>query len=163
MIRGMRKSVIAFALLLVASLAAQAQDRGLHWRELAVQAELANDGTLHVVERHAMVFTGDWNGGERIFRIEPHQSFKLNSVKRVDATGTVHEVLEGDLSHVDLYGWAQGHTLRWRSREVSDPPFDNTEIVYLLDYTLGNVLVPDVTDAGYTLDHDFVFASRPGI
>jgi hypothetical protein len=39
-----------------------------------VRAILDADGRLHVTESQAMVFTGDWNGGERIFRVSPGQS-----------------------------------------------------------------------------------------
>jgi hypothetical protein len=55
-------------LLLLALLpgAAGAQEKTLHWSELAVRARLDHAGVLHVEERHAMVFTGDWNG-ERSF------------------------------------------------------------------------------------------------
>ena len=50
------------------ALPAGAFARELHWSAMDVRARLDDSGTLHVVERQAMVFTGDWNGGERIFR-----------------------------------------------------------------------------------------------
>jgi len=62
----------AFALLFVSGAALGEKD--LHWRALNVSARLDADGRLHVAERHFMVFTGDWNGGERSFRLEPGQS-----------------------------------------------------------------------------------------
>src|SRR5262249_50941943 len=46
---------------------AQAAQRELHWDALDVEAHLDADGVLDVIERHTMVFTGDWNGGERVF------------------------------------------------------------------------------------------------
>lgn len=161
MIRDMRNSAKAYMLLVFAALPLQARD--LHWRELDVRATLANDGALHVTERHTMVFSGDWNGGERIFRLEPDQTFQLDSVKRVDAQSVPHDLVEGDLSGVDRYAWTDANTLRWRSRSPSDPEFQNTELTYVLDYTYANILVPNVTSAGYTLNHDFAFANRPGV
>jgi hypothetical protein len=52
------------AALLAASPAAA---RELYWKSLEVWATLDRVGVLHVVERQHMVFTGDWNGGERQF------------------------------------------------------------------------------------------------
>jgi hypothetical protein len=55
--------LIPLLLLLVPAFAA-AQSKELHWRSLDVKARLDSQGALHVVERQAMVFTGDWNGAE---------------------------------------------------------------------------------------------------
>jgi hypothetical protein len=153
MIRGMRSALIACFILLASAAAA----RDLQWRELAVRAELRDDGTLRVSERHVIVFTGDWIGGERTFRVEPHQRFTLHGMRRGDRVMTA-----GDLTAVDEYRLFEGPTLRWRARLPSDPPFDKRELVYVIDYTLGHVLAPDVFGRGYTLEHDFAFADRPG-
>ena len=61
-------------------------EKELHWRSLDVTARLDADGRLHVVERHVMVFTGDWNGGERVFRLFPGQTLSLEGVRRFDPT-----------------------------------------------------------------------------
>src|SRR5207245_1133767 len=53
------------AALLLAPSAGHGQARSLYWRSLEVSARLDADGRLHVSERQAMVFSGDWNGGER--------------------------------------------------------------------------------------------------
>src|SRR6185369_16219265 len=135
-------------------------EKSLSWRAMDVQARLDADGRLHVTERQAMIFTGDWNGGERVFRIGQGQSLKLESVTRVDAaTGEKKKLSEGDLSQVDQYRWTDPHTLRWRSRLPSDPPFNSTEIGYEIAYTLSGILTRQGDD--YVLDHDFAFPDRP--
>jgi hypothetical protein len=152
MIRGMRSALLAYLLL-----ASAAGARDLRWRELAVQAELRNDGSLRVSETHAIVFTGDWIGGERTFRVEPHETFTLHGMRRGS-----RPLAAGDLKATDQYRLFEGPTLRWRARMPSDPPFASQEIAYTIDYTVGNVLVPDVLGNGYVLEHDFAFADRDG-
>ncbi|MEA2463842.1 MAG: hypothetical protein QOJ98_1589, partial [Acidobacteriota bacterium] len=145
---------------LLAFAAIGAEARELYWRELAVRAQLQDDGTLRVEERQAMVFTGDWNGGERIFRVEPHQRLTIHGMKRGEVP-----MEEGSLDTVDRYAMSDEHTLRWRSREPISPQFDKTELVYTIDYSLQNVLVPDADPRSrrYTLDHDFAFTDREGV
>ncbi len=141
-----------------------AQERELHWRELAVHARLDADGALHVEERQAIVFTGDWNGGERRFRVAMGQHLALDRVARLDAaTGAELPLVAGDLDSVDHYDWSDSTTLRWRSRAPDDPPFDGTEITYLLAYRLTGVLTQHAGRPGlYRLDHDFAFPDRDG-
>ena len=134
--------------------------RELHWRRLQVAARLGADGGLHVVETHTMVFTGDWNGGERRFNIGPQQSLSLTRISRQDG-GTWRDLnLSSALERVDEYAWTDSGTLRWRSRLRTDPPFANTAITYALEYDLLGVLVTN--GDGYQLDHDFAFPDRAG-
>lgn len=152
-------------LTLFASLAvpSPAQGRSLHWRLLDAAAHLEADGALRVTERHTMVFDGAWNGGERIFRLEPGQEIELLEVSRIDPeTGWRRRVLPGDLGRVDRYAWADGTSLRWRSRLPSDPPFEEEAITYVLDYRLMGALRP-LGDDIYLLDHDFAFPDRAGV
>lgn len=138
-----------------------ADGRTLHWRSLEVSARLDAAGALHVRERHAMVFSGDWNGGERTFDVRPGQELELSGVRRIDpGTGATIPLREGDLSQVDHYAWHDRRTLRWRSRLPSEAAFDETEITYELEYRLTGVLVR--AGAGYRLDHDFAFPDRVG-
>jgi hypothetical protein len=147
--------------LLAISAAAFAGARTLHWKSMDVKASLDADGLLHVSERQNMVFDGDWNGGERKFRVEPGQQLTLSGVTRIDpATGARTPLVEGDLSSVDHYAFTDPRTLRWRSRLPSDPPFSNTEIDYELDYTVSGVL--EKRGGTYRLAHDFAFADRDG-
>jgi uncharacterized membrane protein YgcG len=156
----MRLSRVVLCAAAVTALAASADARELHWKALDVTARIDAAGVLHVRERQHMVMTGDWNGGERLFRIEATQDLQLEAMRRIDpATGAVHEMKEGDLDEVDRYAWTSGNQLRWRSRLPSDPEFDHTEIVYELDYTLYGALQP--YGEAYLLAHDFAFADRP--
>jgi hypothetical protein len=136
--------------------------RTLSWDELAVEARLDADGRLRVKERQVMALSGDWNGGERLFALRAGQALELHGITRIDpATGASRSLSRGGLDVVDQYDWADANTLRWRSRSPSDPPFRDTRLTYVLEYTYTNVLQPRGGDH-YELDHDFVFAQRPG-
>jgi uncharacterized membrane protein YgcG len=145
------------AALLVASPAAA---RELYWKSLEVGATLDGQGVLHVVERQHMVFTGDWNGGERRFELRPGQEVELRRMTRIDpATGARREMREGSLDDLDRYAWFSDRVLRWRSRLPGDPPFVRTEIAYDVAYSLYGALAKT---GRYVLNHDFAFAERPG-
>jgi uncharacterized membrane protein YgcG len=132
----------------------------LHWTALEVDARLENDGTLTISELQRMVFTGDWNGGERIFRTFLGQSIEMDRIVRIDASGASRELQRGDLDDVDRWNWKGSNTVRWRSRAPSDPEFDRTPIDYRLDYRVLGVLKKN--GERYVLDHDFAFADRQG-
>jgi uncharacterized membrane protein YgcG len=157
-------AVIGFlftALLQVPQTPAYAQAKTLEWRNLAVDARLDADGLLHIREEQAIVFTGDWNGAQRTFRLAPGQKIELKSISRVGEGGQVVPLARGNLQQVDHYGWQGANTLRWRSRLPEDPPFAATEITYVLDYTLSNILLPN-SEREFLLNHDFAFAKREG-
>lgn len=153
----------ALLLGLILSLAARAPAgaRELFWPKISVEARLDEDGRLHVAEQQEMLFTGDWNGGERIFDLRTRQTLEFEGLSRIDDSGKEHVLEKGDLSAVDRFDWVNAKTLRWRSRLPSDPPFDRTRITYILRYTLSNVLIPQ--NGRYLLDHDFLFPDREGI
>ncbi len=139
---------------------ARAQDRVLTWPTIDVTAHLDADGRLQVRERQVMRMTGDWNGGERRFTTRFGQRLHFAELVRIDsATHTEHALAAERLDSVDGYGWTDGSTLRWRSRLVSDPPFDSTTLVYELRYAYDNILEPD-GDHRYRLAHDFAFSDR---
>jgi len=121
----MRKSyrALAFSLFVVflAPVALFAQ-KTLYWRRMDVAARLDARGVLHVSERQAIVFTGDWNGGERKFRIAPGQTLRFKGISRQDEAGQMRALTSGSLSDVDHYTFTDPTTLRWRSRLPSDPP-----------------------------------------
>jgi uncharacterized membrane protein YgcG len=136
--------------------------REMHWKSLAVTARLDADGALHIRERHHVVMTGEWNGGERVFLIKRGQDLQLEAMRRVDpGTGAVHAMREGSLGEVDEYGWTSGHTLRWRSRLPGDAYFDDTDLVHEIDYTLYGALQRE--GDGFRLAHEFAFLDRPGV
>ncbi|HEY8132823.1 MAG TPA: hypothetical protein VII12_13145, partial [Thermoanaerobaculia bacterium] len=143
----MRSRVVAALLLLLASPALA--DRTLRWSRLAVTAHLDADGRLHVRESHSILFNGAWNGGERIFRKSVENILNLEGISR----GSVPLHYNKSLAHVDDYAWHDSNTLRWRSRLPSDPPFQNQEITYVIDYTDSYILIP--ADDAYVLDHNF--------
>ena len=131
-----RSSSKLFVLLLLAS-PLQAQ-RVLHWQDVRIDATLAQDGSLRVVETQTMVFSGDWNGGERTFNLRPRQGFRFEGMRRIDSTGQARVMTEGPLDEVDNYAFTNRRTLRWRSRvssEVLAPPQhgSGTVIAYAVD------------------------------
>ena len=132
--------------------------RELYWDAVDVDARLDASGRLYIDEVQTMVFTGDWNGGERVFNIRPQQS--LESVEIFREVGGRWEPLLADSSvdDVDEYTWSGATELRWRSRRPDDPPFARTPIRYLLRYQLTNILLKDGDT--YQLDHDFLFPDR---
>ncbi len=136
-----------------------AGERSLYWKALDVTALLDAGGRLHVTERQEMVFSGDWNGGERTFRVTGGQKLDFKGITRIDpATGRKYELKRGSLGKMDHYDWGEGNSLRWRSRLPDSPPFLNTRITYVLEYTLSNILV--AKENGFVLNHDFAFPDR---
>jgi uncharacterized membrane protein YgcG len=158
----MTRLVLAVIVCLAATPRVLNAQRELHWDELAVTARLGADGVLDVEERHAMVFTGDWNGGERVFNIRPRQNFELIGVERIDeATGVARPLEKASVPHrVDEFALTDRRTLRWRSRLPEDPPFANTRLTYIVRYKLSGILVKDAEQ--YRLAHDFAFPDRAG-
>jgi len=77
--------------LVAAVLAAPAPSSGgprtLSWRTLEVEARLDGEGDLHVRERQVIVFDGDWNGGERRFRLAPGQRLRFERLLRETPEG----------------------------------------------------------------------------
>lgn len=152
----MRWKFAAASLLLVTC---PAFAKSLYWRSLDVNARLDSDGRLHVLERQAMVFDGDWNGGERRFNIRRGQSLQFNGIRRIE-DGRAVDLRRGNLSEVDHWNFTGPGVVRWRSRRPSDPPFQNRELVYVLDYVLSGIL--EQTSGGARLQHDFAFPDRAG-
>jgi hypothetical protein len=98
--------------------------RILYWDQLAVDARLDEDGRLHITERQGIVFSGDWNGAERAFRLDPGQTLTLHRLQRLGPLpGDVAMLSQGSLNEVDRFAWVEPGRLRWRSRRPSDPPF----------------------------------------
>jgi uncharacterized membrane protein YgcG len=153
-----RLSLVGIA---IAFLATPLAARELEWRVVAVDALVEESGALLVRERQVMIFTGDWNGGERRFRLARGQHLELVRMVRVDReTGAEIEMREGSLDEVDQYAWAQSNVLRWRSRRPDDPPFEGTEIDYRIEYRLRGIF--DRVGDEYRFAHDFLFAERDG-
>src|SRR5262245_19494108 len=156
-----RLATVVSAIVLTLMPRAALAQRQLHWDELAVTARLDSGGMLDVEERQVMVFTGDWNGGERLFNIRPRQTLDLVGVNRIDASGVAHPLQSTNIvpNNMDEFVLSKGR-LRWRSRLPSDPPFSNTRLTYVLHYQLLGILLKDADQ--YRLDHDFAFPDRDG-
>ena len=138
-----------------------AQDRALHWDALTVHARLDGQGLLHVTERHAMVFDGPWNGGERTFQLRSWQRLDVQSLQEIDATMQRPTLLsEGDLDEVGEYQ-RNGNTVRWRARMPNDAPFANEQRTYELAYSISGVLVAE--NGRYLFEHDLAFPNRDGV
>jgi uncharacterized membrane protein YgcG len=150
------KLICAFLLYVTAILPVSAvHARTLSWDALDAQARLDADGRLRVVERHTMLFDGDWNGGERSFAPAAGQRFEFIGLSEL-ANGQARPLVAGNLSAVGEYR-LDGYRLRWRARAANDPPFRNARREYRIEYQLSGVVSRD-----YVLNHDFAFADRPG-
>jgi len=160
MLRQARLRALLVAVLSLGFARVSLAQRELHWDNFEVTAHLDADGRLHVTETQRMVFTGDWNGGERTFNIRPRQKLSLVRISRHTEGGWQELSLNRALSHVDDYAWSSDRTLRWRSRLTSDSPFAQTVIPYELQYVLSGILIKDGDQ--YLLDHDFAFPDRAG-
>ena len=79
---------LAALAVLGAPAASAASGKTLRWRSLDVEALLDASGDLHVSERHAMVFSGAWNGGERVFRLRRGQRLTFERLLRADPGDT---------------------------------------------------------------------------
>lgn len=144
------------------ALAAPAPARELFWRSIDVVARIEPDGSLRVAETQALVMTGDWNGGERILRVAPGQSVRVERIVRIDpASGAETTLEQGELDRVDRWDWSDRSTVRWRSRLPSAPPFDRSLLVYRLELVYERIFAAEAGSA-YALSHDFSFAQRDG-
>ena len=149
---------LAGVLLLLAAPGAALAQRTLRWENVAVAAHLDRNGQLQVDEVQTVVFTGDWNGGERTFTVRRGQ-FSFKSLSRFRDGGFRPMVADPKLDDVDDYS-LDGTRLRWRSRRASDPPFAGSSFRYQMRYALSGILVKE--DDHFLLDHDFAFADRKG-
>jgi hypothetical protein len=158
--RGLTRALLAcLAVCALTPVSAFAQ-RELHWQAIEVAAHLDSAGALHVIETQTIVFSGDWNGGERRFNLRPRQQLSFDGIYRDGPGGWQALTQDSSLDDVDDYAWTDQQTLRWRSRRTSDPPFAATSIRYELRYVLSSILLKE--GDRYRLDHDFAFPDRDG-
>lgn len=132
--------------------------RRVVWDRLDVEAHLDATGALTVTEAHSMVFTGDWNGGERTFNLRGRQRLELRGLWRVNGNERTALTEDAGLDEVDDYAWADRQRLRWRSRLASDPPFDDTPLRYEITYVMRDILLDE--GGTFRLNHDFAFPDR---
>src|SRR5688500_8590511 len=139
---------LAGVLLLLAAPGAALAQRTLRWENVAVTAHLDRNGQLQVDEEQTVVFTGDWNGGERTFTVRRGQ-FSFKSLSRFRDGGFRPMVADPKLDDLDDYS-LDATRLRWRSRRASDPPFAGTSLRYQMRYALSGILVKE--DDHFLLD-----------
>ncbi|MBU1139891.1 MAG: DUF2207 domain-containing protein [Proteobacteria bacterium] len=135
--------------------------RTIFWHDMEVKASLDGDGCLHIREEQTMVFSGNWNGGERDFQVRPGQRMQFEGISRLDENGQEIPLIQGDMKLVDHWDYNGSTTIRWRSRLPSDPVFNKTKITYVLRYSLSHILIAN--KEGYLLNHDFCFPERSGL
>lgn len=154
-------SIFAFFLGTALLGSAAAQDRSLSWDALTVHAKLDAQGMLHVTERHAMVFDGAWNGGERRFQLRSWQGLDVRSLSEVDPTTQARTLwVEDDLDRVGEYQ-RNGNVLRWRARMPDDPAFASTRKTYEIEYSIAGTLIEE--DGAYRFEHNLAFPERDGV
>lgn len=120
-----------FLLFFVIATPLAGQGRSLDWDQISVDAYLEPDGSLFVEETQLIRMTGDWNVAYRRFQLGWGQKIEVLSLERREATGEWVPLVKGDtfqIHHFE-YNW-QEHELKWRSRDIMDPPFDNQILVY---------------------------------
>ena len=161
MIRPWIRTWCGAALLLLCLPGPAFAQRELHWDPFAVTAHLNADGSLAVAEDQTIVFTGDWNGGERTFDVRPRQRLAFEGMSRWTGATWQPMTESSGLRNVDDFAFTDARTLRWRSRLPEDPPFNGSSRRYQLRYTLSNILRSD--GSTYTLDHDFALTKRDGV
>lgn len=149
-----------FLIAIIWGLAWGVQAKDLYWPQLIVDARLDAEGVLHVSETQTINFNGAWNGGERIFNIRGGQSLQFMGLERIDGEKII-PLVRGKLDAVDHYDFTDAATLRWRSRLLADPEFENTQLTYRIHYAITGVLRG--RDRDYQLVHDFGFPDRTGV
>jgi len=159
----MRSLIFRIALAILVTSPLLAQDKTLSWNRVKIDAQLDADGALRIREEQDILFNGDWNGGERIFSLNSGQRLALQSIARIDESGSEIALTQGDLSAVDQYSQG-GSTVRWRSRLPEDPPFASKAITYVLRYSISNVVeLVDERIPSFSLSYDFAFPDRAGV
>ncbi len=139
--------------------------RALYWERVDVEARLDEAGVLHIREVQTMVLSGDWNGGER--RFQPGTArLQFDRMSKQQPDGSFREMRQGDLDVLDQWRFTDGLTLRWRGRRPTDPEFDQTRLVYALEYRMSDVLQEVERSAAgqrqFLFDHQFLFTERSG-
>ena len=137
--------------------------KSLDWKKIEVNAHITREGFLDVEEIQSIRFDGDWNGGYRDFRISYGQNLIFQGIERKSESGEWVSLKEGDIDLIDHYAYykADKH-LRWRSRHITDPPFENKIIQYRIRFRYEGILSRN-WNGEFGLNHDFAFSDRDGI
>ena len=92
--------------------------RSIEWASVESDAFLDGQGRLHITEVQAIVFDGDWNGGERLFPL-PASRLDIESLTQVLGIDRLEKgawvpLKFGNLERVDHYDYEKlNGRLRW--------------------------------------------------
>ena len=142
-------------LLVVPSLAAS---RSLYWDSIQADIYINDDSSLSVVEKLDYVFTGEWNGGYRSINLKG-----LDEISNVELWEEKLQYVEGDLEKYHFTAErADGKlVIKWRSRNVDEPPYQDTRKTFILRYrVLGAINYLDGNDELYW---KAIFEERDGV
>ena len=159
---GIRRLAFVVALLHAATAGVALAQRQLHWDALDVEARLDADGVLDVVERHTMVFTGDWNGGERVFNIRPRQRLDFDG-HGADRRGIGRGAAAATRARARSRSTSSSEDRR--SLAMAQPPALRPAVCEHAPrlrpaLQADGILLKD--EERYRLDHDFAFPDRVG-
>ncbi len=136
--------------------------KSLDWEKIEVNAHLTKEGILEVEEIQAIRFDGDWNGGYRDYKVSYGQTLTLQGIERKSDSMEWVSLKEGNLDLLDHYAYyKEDKHLRWRSRQITDPPFENKIIEYRIRVRYEGILSRNWNEE-FTLNHDFAFSERDG-
>ena len=112
--------------------AGAAQARSLYWERIDVVVQVNRDGTFDVTETQEYVFDGAWNGGYRDIPLD-----NVDHISGIELWEGGRRYRPGSVDHVGGVliqpGLRQIH-VKWRSREVHDPPYRNAHEIFTLKY-----------------------------
>ncbi|MCD6351164.1 MAG: DUF2207 domain-containing protein, partial [Armatimonadetes bacterium] len=121
--------VVVLGLFVLVSTAAA---RELYWERVDVKIEILPSGDLDVTEVQEYVFDGAWNGGFRDLYLSGCDGYRDIKVFEGDQEYRFGSVAEKGGFIIERHG----RTLRvkWRSRNVDDPPYENQHVTFTLRY-----------------------------
>lgn len=135
-----------------------AAERSLYWDAIQTDIYLNEDSSFNVIERLEYVFNGEWNGGFRSI------SFKgLDNISAVELWEDKLQYIEGSL---DKYHFTAGKNngrmeIKWRSRKVDEPPYQNARKTFVLKYRVDGAL--NYLDGHDELYWKAIFEEREGV
>lgn len=127
--------------LLLVALPATAADRELTYQRIEVRMTLNKDTSIDVVETQQVLWSGAWNGLYRNYKLTRAADVKILSVRENDQEykrGSVETkggyIVEREPGHVHV---------KWRSRNVDAPPYNNDKTTFHVRYTLTGAIAQD--------------------
>ena len=129
---------VALALTLLLSGGASGAVKTLSYDEVEVRMTLSRDGSIEVVETHRVTMSGDWNGLFRDFDLSGCDGITVLSVTE---NGVLY--VRGSVSASGGYvveGSGGALRVKWRSRDVSDPPYEDHSTAFTIRYRVAGAV-----------------------